>query len=431
MIGAENPLVAPRDDSTTRLSGVWIAEDISTLMRGFRSGDWIDASIGGFAASMDALAVVVDPLGSLVSMGLAWLIEHVKPLSDALDWLAGDPDQIEAYAQTWLNVSAAVQRSSADLAAAVDRQVAEWTGVAGDGYRGHAAAQRAALESIATAAHGMSEIVRGTGLLVALVREMVRDLVADFVAALAVRLPEWLAEEGVTFGLATPLVVSQVAALVSRWAAKISRLLHALISTLRRLLPILRRLESLIAELRDLLRRLRRQPGSASGYASDWSHAYGGHTTRPRNRSDWERQDQWAESAYDAIRQQPDADVIAMNVRTARRLDGSTGFTREEIEQIRQHIFFEEHPMDDYEGGLVWQRYEPSPDMAEAWLRLRGGRQLPEDIALLEHELAESQYYRDHPEADYREAHLAANAVSNWESRIPEPTFEDYAEPWG
>lgn len=52
---------------------------------------------------------------------------------------------------------------------------------------------------------------------------------------------------------------------------------------------------------------------------------------------------------------------------------------------------------------------------------------MPEDFRLLEHELAESRYYREHPLADYREAHLAANRVSNWEASIPGPTYEDYS----
>lgn len=99
----------------------------------------------------------------------------------------------------------------------------------------------------------------------------------------------------------------------------------------------------------------------------------------------------------------------------------------EEIQQIRRHVFFEEHPMDDYAGGIVHQRYDPSAPMAEAWLRLRRGSPLPEDYALLEHELAESKYYRAHPQADYREAHLAANQVSNWEEKVPDPTYEDYS----
>jgi hypothetical protein len=68
--------------------------------------------------------------------------------------------------------------------------------------------------------------------------------------------------------------------------------------------------------------------------------------------------------------------------------------------------------------------------MADAWLRLRSGRQLPADIALLEHELAESRYYREHPGSTYREAHDAANRVSNWQGQVPAPTREDYMDPW-
>ena len=51
-------------------------------------------------------------------------------------------------------------------------------------------------------------------------------------------------------------------------------------------------------------------------------------------------------------------------------------------------------------------------------MRLRSGHAQPEDIALLEHELAEAHYYDAHPGATYEEAHLAANAVSNWQNQI-------------
>jgi hypothetical protein len=102
----------------------------------------------------------------------------------------------------------------------------------------------------------------------------------------------------------------------------------------------------------------------------------------------------------------------------------------DEIDRIRKHIFIEEHPLSDYEGGVVHRRYDASPDMAEAWLRLRAGRPLPEDIVLLEHELAEARYYDTHPGATYSAAHHAANAVSTWQNRIPQPTYEDYSTPW-
>jgi len=157
---------------------------------------------------------------------------------------------------------------------------------------------------------------------------------------------------------------------------------------------------------------------------------HGGHTTRPKAILDLERQEKWATAAYDDIRAHADHDMIAGSLRLTDRLDGSAGFTGEEIARVRKHIFFDDHPLSDYEGGIVQRRYDPSPEMAEAWLRLRAGRALPEDVALLEHELAEARYYDAHPGATYREAHRAANGLSNWQNRIPEPTYEDYSTPW-
>lgn len=273
MTDTANPLVAARVDSTQWYSGVGLAESIADIVVGVESGSWIDTTIGGVSGSLEALGLVVDPLGSLVSWGVAWLLEHVKPLSDALDWLAGDPDQISAYALTWRNVANNSVEAAAELRAAVLQQVADWTGAAADAYRTHAGGQIIALDAIGRAAGGISSLVEGAGLLVALVRELVRDLIADFVSVLAVRLPMWLAEEGLTLGLATPLVVSQVGALVAKWAAKISKLVLALINSLRKLRPLLSRLGELVDELQALLRRSSQpdptQPNTTNGRDAD------------------------------------------------------------------------------------------------------------------------------------------------------------------
>jgi hypothetical protein len=108
-------------------------------------------------------------------------------------------------------------------------------------------------------------------------------------------------------------------------------------------------------------------------------------------------------------------------------LDGSTGFTPDEIAQVRQHVFFDEHPIDSHDGSPpTMRRFDSDSDMAEAWLRLRSGNAQPADVALLEHELAESRYLQANPDATYRDAHQAANQVSNWESQVPPSTREDY-----
>jgi len=200
-----NPLIAPREDSTRWFSGVFLAEDVDSLMASFSGGGWIDPAIGGLAAGLDALAFVTDPLGQLVSWGVGWLIEHVKPLSDALDALAGDPDQIAAYARTWTNVAGAIDGARTTLHDGVAGQLTEWIGEAASAYRARSTEYEATLAALVKANTALGEITAGAGLLVATVRMLVRDLIADFVSVLAVRLWEWLAEEGLTFGLGTPL----------------------------------------------------------------------------------------------------------------------------------------------------------------------------------------------------------------------------------
>jgi hypothetical protein len=95
---------------------------------------------------------------------------------------------------------------------------------------------------------------------------------------------------------------------------------------------------------------------------------------------------------------------------------------------VRQHVFFDEHPIDSHDGSPPTMRRFDS-DMAEAWLRLRSGNAQPADIALLEHELAESRYLQANPNATYREADQAANQVSTWESQVPSSTRKNYNAP--
>ena len=144
-----NPLVAAASDTApSAWAGVWICEDIELIAQGVRTGSWIDGSLGVVSAGLDALALVSDPAGALLQYGIAWLIEHVKPLSEALDWLAGDPAEITAHAQTWRNVATALRDDAAELAHAVRTEVPGWTGAAATGYRRWAAEQQQAIDRV-------------------------------------------------------------------------------------------------------------------------------------------------------------------------------------------------------------------------------------------------------------------------------------------
>jgi uncharacterized protein YukE len=262
-MNAANPMIATAvDGPADPWAGVWIAQDIETLCQGVKDGSWIEGTLGAVSAGLDALAFVSDPIGSLLQYGVAWIIEHVKPLSEALDWLAGDPGQISAHAQTWRNVASALHDRAADLDRAVRWDVSEWTGSAADAYRDWVSQQKAAVGGMAQGAETLAVITEAAGMLVAGVRMMVRDAIATLVSRLVV----YAAEELASFGFATPLVVEQVSTLCASGAARIGKWLKDLIGSLSNLRDVAGKVGGWIEKLKALLGRLgRSQHGGAGG----------------------------------------------------------------------------------------------------------------------------------------------------------------------
>jgi uncharacterized protein YukE len=247
-----NPLVAARiDQPKSAWVGVWLAEDIELIAQGVENRSWVDGTLGVAGAGLDALALVSDPVGALLQYGISWLIEHVKPLSEALDWLAGDPGQISAHAQTWRNAASSLRAEADSLSRAVRFDLTEWQGAASGAYRTWAAQRDQSLQALARASDTMALITEGAGMLIGTVRIMVRDAVATVVSRLIVYAGELIA----SLGTATPLVVEQVSTLCASWAAKISHWLKDLISSLRSLLREAGRLGELIDAIKKWLTR--------------------------------------------------------------------------------------------------------------------------------------------------------------------------------
>ncbi|WP_190822126.1 RHS repeat-associated core domain-containing protein [Saccharopolyspora pogona] len=261
---ADNPLVAPRQDSTTGVSGIGILESVGDLQSGIESGSWSEIALGAAGMGLEALSMVMDPVGTLVSYAVSWLMEHVKPLSDALDWLAGDPDQISAYAQTWGNVAKSVEQVAADFTNEVNNITGTWTGAAADAYKNAATKQAEQIKAAGGAANTISTVVEIVGVLVGVVRELVRDLVAECVAALITKIPRWIAEIGGTLGVGTPAVVAEAAGLIAKWVSKISDVITKLTRSLNKLQPLLKKLDEIWEGIKDALKGLRKADGPAS-----------------------------------------------------------------------------------------------------------------------------------------------------------------------
>lgn len=260
-----DPLIVQAQESTSWYTGISLAENAADLRQSIQNDSWVDGTFGGVGSSLDMLSLSVDPIGTLASWGVAWLMEHVRPLKEALDWLAGNADEVSAHSETWKNVSRHTFAAAQEYQTRLHADIAHWNGSSAAVYRERADTHLNLLRSLSDAADGISGAVSGAGLLVGLVRGIVRDLIADFIGTLAARLPQWLAEAGLTLGAATPVVVAQVASLVAKWADRIQGFVRALLRSLRNLQELLNKLESLINGVIDSLAKMGRGAPEGTG----------------------------------------------------------------------------------------------------------------------------------------------------------------------
>jgi hypothetical protein len=388
-----NPLVAEAHDSTAWHTGLGLVGDVADIAAGIRDNSWVDPILGGVGAGLDLLTLAIDPLGGLMAWGVSWLMEHVRPLRDALDWLAGNADEVAAHAATWSNVAAFTESARQDYAGRLSAEVSGWFGAAGDAYRENAGLHVQTLDGLSIAARGISYAVESAGLLVALVRGIVRDLIAEFVATLAVRLPQWLAMEGLTLGIATPAVAAQVSALVLKWSNRIQHFVRGLLNSLRRL-------SAKLSGLTAGFQRLGRNAGELAAIDVTRTRPLqtGGELRRPRDNMDFETR--WVDTAYDRFRANDD-DLPAIS-----RAAGPHGFSPDDILTIKNHLFREPHLLDSYDEGEM-ALFDANPRIAEAWQRLIDGRPHPADIVLLRHERHEAAVMAETGDPSYRKAHAA------------------------
>ncbi|MFD4668895.1 hypothetical protein ACFWNN_04120 [Lentzea sp. NPDC058450] len=239
-------------------TGISIAESAMDTYNGIKDGNWIEGGLGLVGLAADAAAMAIDPFGTLLSSAASFLMEHVQPLKDMLDWLAGDPPVIESYSTTWNNVATELGKIAQDHEAALKSGITAWTGPAADAYRANAKAQGDALTGAASAAGTVGTVVGLMGMVVAFVREMVRDLIADLVG----KLIAWVLEAVFTLGFGTPVIVAQAVTAISKWAAKIAKIIQDLLNTIKKVSPLLKRLVEVFEKIMKVVGKL---AGKATG----------------------------------------------------------------------------------------------------------------------------------------------------------------------
>ncbi|WP_236796961.1 RHS repeat-associated core domain-containing protein [Amycolatopsis sp. GM8] len=252
-----NPLVAQKHDSTSAISGITVLEGAQQVKQGIESGDWASIVLGAAGTAMDALAFVADPFGSILAAGVGWLMEHVGPLKEALDKLAGDPDQITAHSETWKNIATELGGVATDLGNQVNADIQSWTGPGADAYRQQAGEVAKMLQAAGEACDGASSGVKTAGEVVAAVRMLVRDIISQVVGHMI----SWALQVLFTLGIGLAWVVPQVVNLVAKTAKDIAGLISNLTKALGQLGKLLSKASGVFKDAAKGLKGLK--PGQA------------------------------------------------------------------------------------------------------------------------------------------------------------------------
>ena len=265
MSESSNPLVAARKDTTTPLAGTFLLEDGEALVQAIEEKDWVAGGLAVAGAIGDAAAAASDPIGTLISMGLGWVLDHVQPFNTWLEQLTGDADQVKAHAATWKNVQQHLQTTAQNMISYVQSDVADMAGQTVDAYRGAAGDMAKAINGAGTWAGAMGTALDITAFIVQFVHDFVRDAISEVVGSIL----SYATELIVSVGLAWPIVLEQITTRIASLIGQVGRNVKNLVTSARNLVKKLGDLKSLFHALKGKLDDLFHNLGHHTDNLSD------------------------------------------------------------------------------------------------------------------------------------------------------------------
>ena len=244
-----NPLVAERKDTTTPLAGTFLLEDGEALVQAINDKDWVAGGLAVVGGAFDAAAAASDPIGTLIAMGLGWVLDHVQPFNTWLEQLTGDADQVTAHATTWKNVQKHLQATAETMASHITTDLADMNGRTITAYQGAAGDMTQAINAAGTWAGAIGTALDITAFIVQFVHDFVRDAISEVVGSIL----SYAAELIATVGLAWPIVAEQIATRIASLIGQVGRNVKNLVTSARNLVKKLTDLKSLFHTLKNKL----------------------------------------------------------------------------------------------------------------------------------------------------------------------------------
>ena len=232
------PSYAASPSERSILAGAGILDSGSSTISALCSGNWVDAALSGVSTVLDAAATVADPLGSLLAAGIGWALDHLNPIKDWFDDVAGNPESVAAKGESWSNIAGGMEPLAQSWQDSLDR-IAWMSGDAISSYRAQADARITTLNRLKGSSEGAAAAMDRVAFIVTFVHNFLRDILSSLVGAIL----SWVAETVLSLGTLIPWVASQIATRIASVVGKCSRYITGLTRSGTQLASLLRSLK--------------------------------------------------------------------------------------------------------------------------------------------------------------------------------------------
>jgi hypothetical protein len=164
-------------------AGAGPLEGAAGIVKSIQDGDWLSAVGNGVAASIDVLGFFENPVKTLATTAIGWLVEHLSALDAFLDQTTGDPAAVQNAAETFFQAAKNLDEVAAQQIRSFGTDVQAYR--SGHSPSAVAFEQRVGprgdeLKTLSLQCLGLGEAMNAAALAVSACRGIIRDLLTEF-----------------------------------------------------------------------------------------------------------------------------------------------------------------------------------------------------------------------------------------------------------
>jgi hypothetical protein len=223
----------------TTFSGTKLIDSGRALSDAVQNGTWLDGGIAFLDTLGNAAAALTDPIGTLVSIGFGWVMEHLRPLSTWLEQLAGSEANVNAVAGQWSSAGAKLRETGA----ALHTKLGDLEGLSGGTIGAYVSFARNAAAHLGASGEWAQAASSGLSSASALVTRM-QGVVKNAITKVIATAIEAMAVVAATLGLGMGYAIARVVMKVNEMVNKVIRPLTSVLRSVKALTGLVQQLRT-------------------------------------------------------------------------------------------------------------------------------------------------------------------------------------------